>query len=113
MNMAWDRFRKTGRGDNVSVHFYTGMPSMFSVKKYSDALDALRLSRGIHASFQHNLASISVGTRSATFSTPSGPIETDYALLHVTPQMGPLDVDRKSTRLNSSHSGESRMPSSA
>ena len=26
---------------------------------------------------------------------------------------GPFDLDRKSTRLNSSHSGESRMPSSA
>ena len=96
MWMAWDRFQRTGRGDTISVDFYTGMPSMFSVKKYSDALDALRLSRGIHASFQHNLASISVGTRSATFSTPSGPIETDYALLHVTPQMGPLDVVKTS-----------------
>ena len=29
-------------------------------------------------------------------------------------EVGPVkDVDRKSTRLNSSHSGESRMPSSA
>ena len=29
------------------------------------------------------------------------------------PVFGPLVQDRKSTRLNSSHSGESRMPSSA
>ena len=31
--------------------------------------------------------------------------DSDYAIL--------LELDRKSTRLNSSHSGESRMPSSA
>ena len=29
------------------------------------------------------------------------------------PPVGPASGDRKSTRLNSSHSGESRMPSSA
>ena len=41
----------------------------------------------------------------------------DEALLENRPPvvtiMGHVDQDRKSTRLNSSHSGESRMPSSA
>ena len=51
---------------------------------------------------------------------PDGPTESDpngwkmanwKKELYVVEKM--LDVDRKSTRLNSSHSGESRMPSSA
>lgn len=98
MYMAWDRFRTTKRGDNISVSFYTGMPSMFSVKKYSDALNDLRISRGIHAEFQHNLTSIDVSSRTATFSTPSGSesVQTDYSLLHVSPPMGPLDVIKSS-----------------
>lgn len=33
MWMAWDRYRKSGRGSNVKVDFFTGMPTMFSVKK--------------------------------------------------------------------------------
>ena len=33
--------------------------------------------------------------------------------LHQTPPYRDWETDRKSTRLNSSHSGESRMPSSA
>ena len=40
----------------------------------------------------------------------------EYAQWHntgKTPDMGSLDVDRKSTRLNSSHDRQSRMPSSA
>ena len=39
-------------------------------------------------------------------------IERENILDHVR-RTGPYFVDRKSTRLNSSHSGESRMPSSA
>ena len=41
--------------------------------------------------------------------TAEAPIEGDYSLRWT----GGEDADRKSTRLNSSHSGESRMPSSA
>ena len=36
-----------------------------------------------------------------------------YLINSVLTQNLKLDLDRKSTRLNSSHSGESRMPSSA
>ena len=68
---------------------------MFSVKKYSDALNALRLERGIHGEFNHNLTSIS--DRVATFTKPDGSkVETDFSLLHVTPPMGALDVIKNS-----------------
>ncbi|KAI0831228.1 FAD/NAD-P-binding domain-containing protein [Trametes gibbosa] len=92
MWMAWDRYQRTGRGDNVSIDFYTGMPSMFSVKKYSDALNALRQERGVGASFQHNLVSVNADAHKATFKTPDGTVDVDYTLLHVSPPMGPLEV---------------------
>jgi len=90
--MAWDRYRKTGRGQNVKVDFYSGMPTMFSVKKYSDALEALRVERGVGGHFQHNLASIDSANHKATFKKADGSItDVDYTVLHVTPPMGPLE----------------------
>lgn len=93
MWMAWDRYRKTGRGDNIKVDFYTGMPTMFSVKKYSDALDTLRVERGVGGYFQHNLVAVDPANHKATFKKSDGTtVDIDYTLLHVTPPMGPLDV---------------------
>jgi len=101
MWMAWDRYRTTSRGDNVKVEFWTGMPSMFSVKKYSEALNALRIQRGIHAEFTHNLTRVSVSPngaeRVATFTKPDGStVETDFSILHATPPMGAIDVIKTS-----------------
>ena len=92
MWMAWDRYQRTGRGSNISIDFYTGMPSMFSVKKYSDALNDLRQKRGVGAAFQHNLASVDPAAHKATFKTADGTVDVDYTLLHVTPPMGPLEI---------------------
>ncbi|KAK2466953.1 hypothetical protein APHAL10511_001211 [Amanita phalloides] len=93
MWMAWDRYRKTNRLGNISVGFYTGMPTMFSVKKYSDALNALRVQRDVGGHFSHNLESIDVANRTANFKVPDGSVvQVGYSLLHVTPPMGPLNV---------------------
>ncbi|KZV72904.1 FAD/NAD(P)-binding domain-containing protein [Peniophora sp. CONT] len=93
MWMAWDRYRQTGRGDNIKVDFITGMPTMFSVKKYSDKLDALRLERGVGGKFGHNLVKVDAGNKTATFKTGDGTLVTeDYTLLHVVPPQGPLNV---------------------
>lgn len=97
MWMAWDRFQKTGRGDQIKVDFFTGTPSMFAVKKYSEALNKLRIERGVGGHFQHNLVSIDAGNRKATFKTADDKdVVVDYTLLHVTPPMGPLDVIKNS-----------------
>ncbi|EJD06011.1 FAD/NAD-binding domain-containing protein [Fomitiporia mediterranea MF3/22] len=97
MNMAWDRYRRTQRSDTIKVEFWTGTPTMFSVKKYSDALDKLRLSRGIHAEFSTNLTSIDTSNRIATFKRADGSdVSTDYSLLHAVPPMGPLDFIKNS-----------------
>ncbi|KDQ60863.1 hypothetical protein JAAARDRAFT_204661 [Jaapia argillacea MUCL 33604] len=93
MWQAWDRWQKTGRGDTVKPEFWTGMPSMFSVKKYADALNELRIQRGIDAQFQHNLTSIDIDNHTATFTKADGStVSADYSLLHVVPPQGPLDV---------------------
>ncbi|THH03805.1 hypothetical protein EW145_g5992 [Phellinidium pouzarii] len=96
-NMAWDRYRSTGRGELVKVEFWTGMPTMFSVKKYSDALNELRIQRGISAEFSHNLTAIDTANRVATFKKADGTdVTTDFSLLHVTPPMGPPEVVKSS-----------------
>ncbi|KAI0321640.1 FAD/NAD-P-binding domain-containing protein [Amylostereum chailletii] len=94
MWMAWDRYRKTERGDKIDVDFITGMPTMFSVKKYSDALNALRVQRGVGGKFGHNLVSIDAANRRATFKNvaDNSTVTEDYSFLHVTPPMGPLNV---------------------
>ncbi|CAL1704836.1 unnamed protein product [Somion occarium] len=97
MWMAWDRYQKTNRGDNIKIDFYTGMPTMFSVKKYSDALEKLRVERGIGGHFQHNLISIDSANRKATFKKPDGStVDVDYTLLHVTPPQGAPEVIKNS-----------------
>jgi sulfide:quinone oxidoreductase len=94
MWMAWDRYRKTGRQNQIKVDFFTGMPTMFSVKKYSDALEALRVDRGVGGNFGRNLVSVDAANRKAVFKNVGDGTESkeDYTLLHVTPPMGPLDV---------------------
>jgi sulfide:quinone oxidoreductase len=94
MWMAWDRYRKTRRQDQIKVDFFTGMPTMFSVKKYSDALEALRVDRGVGGYFGRNLVSVDAANRKAVFKNVADGTESkeDYTLLHVTPPMGPLDV---------------------
>ncbi|KAF8229888.1 FAD/NAD(P)-binding domain-containing protein [Tricholoma matsutake] len=97
MWMAWDRYRRTQRGQNIKVDFYTGMPTMFSVKKYSDALNALRIQRGVGGHFQHNLIAIDSVNHKATFKKSDGSsVNVDYTLLHVAPPMGPLDFLKQS-----------------
>ena len=101
MYMAWDRYQRTNRGKNIDVEFITGMPTMFSVPKYSAALNTLRESRGIGARFEHNLTGIDVAARKATFKPLNAKdgaesVEVDYTLLHVTPPMGPLDAIKNS-----------------
>lgn len=93
MWMAWDRYQKTGRGDQIKVDFYTGTPAMFAVKKYSDALNQMRIERGVGGFFQHNLVKIDADNRKAVFknAADNSDVTVDYTLLHVTPPMGPMD----------------------
>ena len=61
------------------------------------------------------LAQLSLDTDELDEPDLDGPDPEEEDLSHAVPEQGTGDLhsDRKSTRLNSSHSGESRMPSSA
>jgi len=98
MWLALDHWKQEGqfkRSDSstsstgVEITFATGMPSMFSVPKYSDILNSLRQERGVTGLFQHNLTSIDSSKKVATFSKLDDKTEVylDYDLLHVTPPM--------------------------
>lgn len=67
---------------------------MFSVKKYSEALDALRQERGVGGHFGHDLVAVDSAARRATFkkAADDSSVSVDYTMLHVTPPMGPLNV---------------------
>uniref|UniRef100_A0A0W0F900 Sulfide:quinone oxidoreductase, mitochondrial n=1 Tax=Moniliophthora roreri TaxID=221103 RepID=A0A0W0F900_MONRR len=102
MWMALDRFKQSSRAENIKVDFYTGMPTMFSVKKYSDVLNALREERGVGGYFQHNLVAIDHSNHKATFKQADGTtVDVDYTTLHVTPPMGPLDFIKNSPIVDS------------
>jgi len=97
MWQAWDLWQRTDRGKTIKIEFWTGMPTMFSVPKYSEVLNALRMQRDIGAQFQHNLVSIDAANRKATFKKSDGTeVTEDYMLLHVTPPQGPADYIKKS-----------------
>lgn len=97
-----DSYWKSQPNANVpSRSFITGMPTMFSVPHYSNALNALRQEKGIGAEFNHNLVAVDPSTRSATFEVLAGDkkgekVQREYGILHVTPPMGPLDWIKKS-----------------
>jgi NADPH-dependent 2,4-dienoyl-CoA reductase/sulfur reductase-like enzyme len=90
MWMAWSTWENILKsGSNIRTEFYTGMPTMFAVPKYSKALDELRVKRGIG----HNLISVDSAAKKATFKKGDGStVVKEYTLLHAVPPMGPLDV---------------------
>ncbi|GAA6043003.1 hypothetical protein JCM8097_003883 [Rhodosporidiobolus ruineniae] len=84
--MAESQWRKDGVRDQVSPVFATGMPTMFGVPKYSQALEKIRQERNVDGLFGHNLVSIDNSKKVATFSTGEGQTATrDFDFLHVVP----------------------------
>ncbi|WFD36866.1 eukaryotic sulfide quinone oxidoreductase [Malassezia cuniculi] len=94
MWLAVDYWKKAGLFDSdpakskIKVSFETGMPTMFSVPKYNEVLEQLRVERGVDAHYKHNLTAIEDDV--AVFSVPDAePVRRKFDLLHVTPTMAP------------------------
>lgn len=98
MWLALDHWKRAGRyrpggggdeGEGVGVTFATAAPAMFGVAKYSAALEALRVARGVEGLFGHDLVEVdgdvAVFAREADGST----IRRRFDLLHAVPKMGP------------------------
>lgn len=79
--MAHDRFRRTQR--DVGVEFVTGLPVMFGVPHYSEALDKLRREKGIEADFAKDLCEVRAGDRVAVFKDlkGEGTVEKEFDMM--------------------------------
>jgi len=90
MYLAEEHFRDAGVRDKTDVKFYSGMGSIFGVKKYAESLSKICKDRNIQTYFQHNLTAIRPNTKEAVFKTIDGKEIVDkYDFIHVTPPMGP------------------------
>jgi len=97
MYIAEERWREKGLRDKTTVKFYSGMGSIFGVKKYAESLTEVCKSRDIKTYFQHNLVAIRPATKEAVFKTADGKEVVDkYDFIHVTPPMGPPSFIKKS-----------------
>ena len=89
----------------IDIHYYTeefviGRDNIVSCRELFAAGKGMNVSRALQAFGISTEAFLLLGTENASeYLRPAG----GYG----------VPVDRKSTRLNSSHSGQSRMPSSA
>lgn len=90
-------FNKDPADSKINIDFMTGMPTMFSVPKYSEVLNDLRKERGVGAEFKHNLVAIEDNGTTAVFERPDAePVRRSFDFLHVTPTMGPPDFLKQS-----------------
>ncbi|MCS6873439.1 MAG: NAD(P)/FAD-dependent oxidoreductase [Pyrinomonadaceae bacterium] len=96
--LAEDYFRIHGVRDKIKVKFISGMPSIFSVKKYADALMKHCQETGIETLFKHNLTEIRPEKKEAVFINldTNEELVQPYDMIHVTPPMGPPDFIKNS-----------------
>jgi len=71
---------------------------MFGVKHYADKLETLRIERGVDAKFQHELVSLDVAGKIATFKDNATKqlVKKAYDFIHVSPNMVPMDFIKNS-----------------
>lgn len=94
MWLALDTWKRAGLykahdpSSPIQIDFATGMPTMFSVPKYSEVLNKLREERGAGGYFKHDLAAIEDNGTTAVFNVPDQePVRLPFDFLHVTPKM--------------------------
>jgi sulfide:quinone oxidoreductase len=98
MYLADDYFRKSGIRDRTTVIFASAMGSIFSVKKYADALDKVVARKGIETKYRHNLIEIRGETKEAIFEQldTGETVTLPYNMIHVTPPMSAPDFIKHS-----------------
>jgi len=90
---------KTDASSTINISFATGLPTMFGVPKYAEALEKLRVERGVEGLFQHDIVSIDGNT--ATFNVPNQtPVKKHFDFLHVAPKNVPWSFVKNSALAN-------------
>jgi sulfide:quinone oxidoreductase len=98
MYLADDHFRRSGVRDKSRVIFASAGSKLFGLPKYAPTLERVVARKGIETLFRHNLVEVRPGPREAVFERPDArePVVLPYAMIHVTPPMGPPDFVRRS-----------------
>ncbi|MCS6880193.1 MAG: FAD/NAD(P)-binding oxidoreductase [Oscillochloridaceae bacterium] len=96
--LADDYFRRSGVRERSTVQFYHAGTSIFSVKKYADALLQVVARKDIALHFQHELVEVRGEAREAIFHNlaTGEPVTVHFDMLHVTPPMSAPDVIKAS-----------------
>jgi len=98
-----DTLRKAGLRDTASIEFWVPGAAMFGIKHYSDKLEAIRKERGVEGHFQHELVSLDVEKKIATFKNLNNKnklVKKAYDFIHVVPPMSPPDFIKSSKLAN-------------
>jgi NADPH-dependent 2,4-dienoyl-CoA reductase/sulfur reductase-like enzyme len=87
-------------GPDINISFATGLPTMFGVPKYAQALEKLRVERNVSGLFQHDLTSISGNTATFINLADKSEVKRHYDFLHVAPKNVPWSFIKSSTLAN-------------
>lgn len=100
--LADDYMRKAGVRDRAQIHYVTGTPTIFSVKKYADTLMKVVERKGIRPYFRHRLIEVKADEKVAVFENLDSQttMELEFDLLHVVPPMSAPDVIKESPLAN-------------
>lgn len=96
--LADDHFRRAGVRDQITIKFFSGQASIFSVEKYANTLRQVCQRKGIETYFRHELTAIDPYRKEAVFKNLDTGEETvvHYDMLHATPPMSAPDVIKQS-----------------
>ncbi|GAA27369.2 sulfide:quinone oxidoreductase [Clonorchis sinensis] len=101
MYLFEDYLRKKGQRQSAEILYFTALPAMFSVAKYSDSLAAICRERGIHFYLQHHLTEVNSAKSEITVENlQTKELKTlQYDLLHITPPMAVSQVLKDTPKL--------------
>lgn len=87
ISLTHARFKESDLRDNVELNFYTATSNFFGIKEYNDAVISQFKERKLNYNFKHDLISVDVGKKVATFKANDKSLEIPYDFLHVVPPM--------------------------
>jgi sulfide:quinone oxidoreductase len=88
MYLSEETFRKNGIRDKTDIQWYTSVGDMFpNCKKYADALEDIRASKGITPNYFHLIQRVDKDNRKVTFKNTktNEDVTVDYDFLHLVP----------------------------
>lgn len=91
-----DRLRRAGMRGKAELHYLAPQKTLFSVPIVSEKVRMLFQDRGIRPHYEHQLVSIDLGRRLATYRSIAGTTELKYDFIHVVPPMRAPAVVRDS-----------------